>query len=264
MRRRAAWSQVRRLLAGLGLGPRLATALGRADLPLTAAEFTVIILGAGFLGFVIGTVRLGPALGLALGAICAYLPMLYVRQRERRRQRALTMQLPEVLTLLVGGLRVGHGLSQALEGVIRQVSPPASTEFARVMRAVELGVPVQRALSDMANRVDIDDLDLVVTAINVQYEMGGNLAQTLEVIADTVRDRIRILREIRVLTAQQRFTGYVLAVLPIVVGVGIFMLNPQYIRRLFEPGWIRLLPAAALLMQGVGFVVIRRIVDIEV
>jgi len=165
---------------------------------------------------------------------------------------------------LVGGLRAGHGLSQAMEMVVQQVPPPASSEFGRAMRAVELGLPVQQALSDMAERVGIDDLDLVITAINVQYEMGGNLAQTLDVIAETVRDRIRMMREIRVLTAQQRFTGYVLAVLPIAVGVGIYALNTEYMSRLFEPGWIRLLPLAALLMQVAGFVVIRRIVDIEV
>jgi len=176
----------------------------------------------------------------------------------------LTEQLPEVLTLLVGGLRAGHGLSQALETVVEQVGGPASTELGRALRAVELGLPVQQALNDMAARVRLDDLDLVVTAINVQYEMGGNLAQTLEVIGETVRDRIRMLREIRVLTAQQRLTGYILAVLPAAVGLGIFMLNAQYMRRLFEPGWIRLLPTAAVVMQIVGFLVIRRIVDIEV
>ena len=263
-RRRPAWSGINRLLMGFGLGPRLATALAGADLPVTAAEFTLIILGAGLLAFLVATVRLGLVWGLALSPLCAYLPIFYMRFRQRRRQRAFTEQLPDVLTLLVGGLRAGHGLSQALEMIIEQVGPPASTEFGRAARAVELGLPMQRALSDMAERVSIDDLDLVITAINVQYEMGGNLAQTLDVIAETVRDRIRMMREIQVLTAQQRFTGYVLAALPLAVGGGLYMLNPEYMGRLLEPGWIRLLPLAALLMQVAGFVVIRRIVDIEV
>ncbi len=284
--RRAAWSGVNRILTGFGLGSRLATALARADLPLTAAEFALIMLGAGAAGFLIGTVRLAQALGtvrpgiglglgtvrlatglglgLGLAAIFGYLPILYLRFLQNRRQRAFTEQLPDVLTLLVGALRAGYGLSQALEALAEQLPPPASTEFARVMRAVGLGLPLQRALSDMAERVGSDDLGLVVTAINVQYEMGGNLAQTLETIGETVRDRIRMLREIRVLTAQQRLTGYVLALLPAVVALGLFMANPQYMRRLFEPGWIRLLPVAAVLMQIVGFLVIRKIVDIEV
>ncbi len=262
--RRPAWSGVNRILTGFGLGSRLATALARADLPLTAAEFALIVLGAGLVGFLIGTVRLGLGLGLALGALCGYLPILYVRFVQNRRQRAFTAQLPDVLTLLVGALQAGYGLSQALEALVEQLPPHASTEFARVMRAVGFGLPLQRALSDMAERVGSDDLDLVVTAINVQHEMGGNLAQTLEVIGETVRDRIRMLREIRVMTAQQRLTGYVLALLPPFVALGLFMVNPQYMRRLFEPGWIRLLPVAAILMQVVGFLIIRKIVDIEV
>ncbi len=265
-RRRAAWPGVNRLLVGFGVGPRLATALARADVPMTAAEFALIMLGVGAAGFLLGTVRMGQGLGLGLGlaAIFGYLPILYVRFVQNRRQRAFTEQLPDVLTLLVGALQAGYGLSQALEALVEQLPPPASTEFARVMRAVGLGLPLQRALSDMAERVGSDDLGLVVTAINVQYEMGGNLAQTLETIGETVRDRIRMLREIRVLTAQQRLTGYVLAILPVAVALVIFMINPQYMRRLFEPGWIRMLPVAAVLMQIVGFLVIRKIVDIEV
>jgi tight adherence protein B len=264
VRRRPAWPGVNRLLAGFGRGPRLATALARADLPLTAAEFALIVLGAGLVGFLIGTVRLGLGLGLALGALCGYLPILYVRFVQNRRQRAFTEQLPDVLTLLVGALRTGYGLSQALEVLVDQLPPPVSTEFARVMRAVGLGLPVQRALSDMAERVGSDDLDLVVTAINVQYEMGGNLAQTLEVIGETVRDRIRMLREIRALTAQQRLTGYILAGVPPALALMLFIIRPEYMSGLFEPGWIRLLPVAAGLLQLAGYLVIRRIVDIEV
>jgi tight adherence protein B len=184
--------------------------------------------------------------------------------RANRRRRAITEQLPDVLTLLVGGLRAGYGLSQALEMVVEELPPPVSTEFARVMRAVSLGMPVQQALNAMAERVDSDDLNLVVTAIMVQYEMGGNLAQTLETIGDTVRDRIRMLREIRVLTAQQRLTGYLLAALPIVTSLLLFLVAPDYMRGILEPGLVRLLPIAALVLQVIGFVVIRRIVDIEV
>jgi tight adherence protein B len=261
--RRPAWRGVNRLLAGLGLGPRLALSLARADVSLTAAEFALIILGAGVLGFLIGMIRQGLLLGLALGAALAILPNVYLSIRRSRRQRAFTEQLPDVLTLLVGGLRAGYGLSQALEMLVDEMPAPASTEFARVMRAVSLGLPIQRALIEMSDRVGIDDLHLVVTAINVQYEMGGNLAQTLETIGETVRDRIYMLREIQVLTAQQRMTGYVLAVWPLVVAIVLFLVNPGYMRRLLDPG-LRLVPVVAVLMQVAGFLVIRRIVDIEV
>ena len=261
---RRAWPGVTRLLAGFGLGPRLAAALVRADVALTAPEYALIVVGAAAAGFALGAVRAGLPVGLALGATLGMAPLLYLRMRGSRRLRAFTEQLPDVLTLLVGALRAGFGLSQALELVIQQLPPPASTEFGRVQRAVGLGVPVQRALREMSDRVGSDDLALVVTAVTVQYEMGGNLAQTLETIGETVQDRIRMLRQIRVVTAQQRFTGYFLAAWPFFLGLALFLLNPEYIGRLFAPGWVRLLPAAAVALQVAGFLVIRRIVDIEV
>jgi tight adherence protein B len=257
----------RRMQSGLlrgGLGPALSEALQHADLPFTAVEYFLIILGMGVAGFVLGSLRMNLALGLVLAPVFAYLPLLYLRSRRQKLRRALIAQLPDMLTLMVGALRAGYGLTQTLDMLVKRLTPPVSIELARVMRAVSLGLPVQRALRDMADRLDIDDIDLIVTAINVQYEMGGNLAQTLDIISETIRDRIRMLREIQVLTSEQRFTGYVLGMLPVVVAFILFMLNPQYMGRLFEPGWIRLVPVVALVMQVLGFVAISRIVDIEV
>ncbi len=256
--------RLNRLLAGFGLGARLANQLSQADLALTAAEFALIVAGAAVLGFALGTWREGLLFGVLLGAVAALLPIFYLRLRAGRRRRAFTEQIPDILTLLVGALRAGYGLTQALGLLVEQLGPPATVEFARVMRAISLGVPVQRALADMARRIDSADLDMVVTAINVQYETGGNLAQTLETIGTTVRGRIQLLREIRVLTAQQRLTGYILAVLPFVVGFLLYLINRDYILRLFQPGWIRLLPAGALVLMVIGYFIIRRIVDIEV
>jgi tight adherence protein B len=261
---KARWSGTGRLLAASGLGPRLAAALIRADLPLTAPEFALIILGAALGGYFVGRVWLGPIQGLLLGGLFGCIPLVYLRMAGRRRQRAFTAQLPDVLTLLVGSLRAGYGLSQALESLASELPPPASVEFARVMRAVSLGLPIQRALNDMAGRVGTDDVDLVVTAITVQYEMGGNLAQTLETIGETVRERITMLREIRVLTAHQRQTAWILALLPIALGVFFYLRNPAYFSPLLQPGLYRLVPVAAVLLQLTGILVIRRIANIEV
>jgi tight adherence protein B len=260
---RRTWPLVTRLLAGFGLGPRLSAALVQADLSLTAAEFALIVAGAALLGYAVGALRGSPARGLLLAAGAACLPVLYLSRKQHQRRRAFTAQLPDLLTLLVSGLRAGFGLSQAMEMLAAQMPPPASVEFSRVLRAVGLGLPVQRALADMAARVRSDDLDLVVTAVTVQYEMGGNLAQTLETIGETVRDRIRIQREIRVMTAQQRLTGMLLAILPLVLGILLFIINPGYMSTLFQPE-LRVMVVAAVLMQVAGFLVIRRIVDIEV
>jgi tight adherence protein B len=262
--RRQKYPLTQRLLMGLGLGPGLAKALMRADLPMTAAEFTLIVLLVVAFGAVIGTWRMGILGGAGLGILCGFMPFFYLRHRQARRLKALTEQIPDVMTLLVGGLRAGYGLNQAIDTLVQQMPVPSSTEFGRVMKAVSLGVPVQRALKDMAARVGSDDISLVVTAISVQYEMGGNLANVLESISQTVRERIRITREIQVLTAQQRLTGYILAGFPVFLAVALTMIKPDYFAPFFEPGPFQLLPMAALVMMAVGFLIIRRVVDIDV
>ena len=175
------WSGTNRMLSASGLGPRLAFALVQADLPMTAAEFTLIMVMCFLAGAFVGAMRLGLLLGILIGVLLAYLPLLYLNSRRRRRQRAFSEQIPEILTLLVGALRAGYGLSQAIGVVVKQVAPPASVEFGRVMRAVGLGLPIDRALTDMANRIGTDEAGMLVTAINVQHETGGNLAQTLDI-----------------------------------------------------------------------------------
>jgi len=258
------WPVTTRLINGFGFGPKLAADLVRADVPLTAAELALIAVAAGLGGFFLGGWRGGLLIGLALGLVCGYLPIFYVRSRGGRRAQQLTDQLPDVLTLLVGALRAGYGLPQAIGLLVEQLPPPASVEFGRAMRAIGLGMPVQRAVNQMADRVRSDDLDLVVTAINVQYEVGGNLVQTLGTIGGTIRDRIVMKREIRSLTAQQRLTGYVLAALPIFLAIGFSIINPGFLDPLFAPGRIRLLPVGAVVLEIMGFLVIRKIVDIEV
>jgi len=255
---------INRLLAALGLGSSLGSSLTRAGIRLTPAEYTLIMIGAGLLGFAAGALRVGILLGLAAGLVCAYLPVIYMRFAAGRRRRAFTEQVPDILTLLVGGLRAGYGFAQALEALVHRLKPPASDEFGWVVRAVSLGMPINLALNEMAGRIGSDDLDLVVTAINVQNEVGGNLAQTLEVIGETVRERIHMLREIRTLTAQQRYTGYVLAGLPLALAGIMMLIAPSYESQLFQPGWVRILPITAGVMMFIGFLVIRKIVDIEV
>jgi tight adherence protein B len=253
-----------RVLMRLGAGPALAKALMRADLPVTAAEFTLIVILIVAFGAALGMWRIGLLGGIGLGILFGLVPFLYLRMRQARRLKALTEQIPDVMTLLVGGLRAGYGLNQAIETLVTQMPAPSSTEFGRVMRAVALGVPIQRALKDMAERAGSDDMSLIVTAINVQYEMGGNLGTVLESISQTVRERIRITREIKVLTAQQRLTGYILAAFPVFLAVVLTLIQPDYFAPFFEPGPIRLLPLVAIIMLAIGFFFIRRIVDIDV
>jgi tight adherence protein B len=262
-RRGPAVRGIGRLLAGFGLGPGLARALARADLPMTAAEFAAVMLIAACTGFAIGFLRAGILLGLVVGLLFGYLPLLYLRSRGARRVSAFNAQLPDVLTLLVGGLRAGQGLSQAIAMIAGHVPDPAGKEFARIGRSVSLGFSLPWALNDMADRIGSDDLDLVVAAMNIQYEMGGNLATNLEIIGDTVRDRIRIKRDLRVFTAQQRMTGYVLAAMPLALAVILYLVNPGYMSGLWQPGMV-IVPIVGAAMMVLGLVVILRILDVEV
>ena len=254
-----------RLINGFGLGYKLADSVMQADLPMTASEYVLVVAGIALLGFLIGTFVLGEVLfGAVLAVVGLFIPGMFVRSRRAKRQRQITEQLPDVLTLMVGALRSGYGLSQAIELLVEQLPDPASKEFERVQRATGFGLSIQQALTDMANRIGTDDVALVVTAINVQSETGGNLATTLDTIGVTVRDRLKLKRDIRVMTSQQRFTGYVLAFLPVALGVIIYMLNPEYMSQLFEPGLVRILPVMAVVFQFLGFMAMRKIVDIEV
>ncbi|MHB1357352.1 MAG: type II secretion system F family protein [Anaerolineae bacterium] len=253
-----------RMVNGFSFGPRLAASLSAADLSLTVSEYTLIILVAAVGGFALGSWRGGMLLGIVFDLVLGYIPIFYLGYRAKQRKAAFANQLPEILTLLVGSLRAGHGLSQALVNLTEQMPPPASVEFGRVTRAINLGLPVSRALNDMAERIGTSEIDLVVTAIVVQNELGGNLAVTLETISDTIRDRIRMKREIRVLTSQQRMTGGILALMPVALALGLSLISPGYMRPFFAPGLVRILPITAVVMQVIGFLVIRKIMDIEV
>lgn len=258
------YAGVQRVMERAGIAGRIAAMTARADIPVTPAEFFLIVVGIVAGALALGTWAFNLLAGILLAVMLGVVPFLYLRIKAERRRRAFTEQLPDVLTLLVGALRAGYGLNQALGVLVDQMPEPSAGEYARVLQAVNLGVPVQRALRILAERMGSDDFDLVVTAIVVQQETGGNLASVLETIGDTVRDRIRILREVRVLTAQQRLSGYILALMPVVLVIAISVLSPGFFAPLFEPGLIRLLPITAVALMLIGFLFIRKIVDIEV
>lgn len=253
-----------RLAQGFGLAAKWQALLLRANVPLTVGEFTALLLGLCAAGFMIGALRGGPLVGAMIAGVFCFIPFFYMKQRQAKRKQAFAAQLPDVLTLLVGSLRAGYGMSQAIELLAREIPEPAATEFQRVIRSMSLGLPLQKALQLMAERVESDDFNLVVTAITVQYEMGGNLSTILENISSTIRERVRILREVQVLTAQQRMTGNVLAGLPIFLAVALSFISPGYFNPFFEPGWPRILPLIAGGMIAIGFLIIRKIVDIKV
>lgn len=256
--------RVGRAAQRLSFGAALTNLLRQADAPLTVTEYGLITLGLALAGLVLGQARGGLGVGLVLAGIGAYVPIMYLRSKGVARRRACADQLPDVLTMLVGMLRSGYGLNQSLNMIAEQAPSPSKAEFARVVQGMELGVRLPEALRDMAARIQSDDVDLFVTVIVIQYELGGNLADTLETISNTIRERIRLQREIRSQTAQQQLSGYVLAALPPLLALAITLINPGYLQPLLEPGLGRVLLIGTVVMQIMGFLVMKRIMVLDV
>ncbi len=239
--------------------------LARADLKLTPGEwmaFTVLsVIVSAILGWLIFRVLL---LAILAGVVGLLIPRFYLRWRQQRRIDAFNRNLASAIGQLANALRAGYSLLQAMDNLAREMPPPISTEFERVVREMSLGLSLEEALNNMLERVPSDDLDMMVTAINIQAEVGGNLAEILDILAYTIRERVRIQGEIKVLTAQQMMAGYVLTALPIFLALVLFAMNREYMEVMYTTtcGWIMLSAAGFLIVSG--FLAIRKIVQIEV
>jgi tight adherence protein B len=273
------------VLAGIGrvierqdLTTRLSTDLARADLKLKPAEFVLIWVATPF-ALLFGAIAFGlvfPALQSPLAlvllfAIGVWLPRFYLGRRQRGRLKAFNTQLPDTITLLANSLRAGSSFLQGMELVTREARPPISEEFMRVVREMSLGLALQPALANLVRRVASEDLELMVTAINIQSQVGGNLATVLDAIAFTIRERVRIQGEIQTLTAMQRYSGYVIVLLPVGLAALLFVISPTYMTPMLErPPEVLGLPMGVVLFllgglsMGIGWLFIRRIVDIKV
>jgi tight adherence protein B len=260
---------VERAVAERSFTANIRQQLARADLRLTVGEWLIIRVTAVALGFVFGFL-LGAATngltlltGLGLGILGVFAPGWYLRYRIARRVRMFINQLGDTITLMANSLRAGYSLLQAMELVSRESPPPISDEFRRVVHEVGLGISNQQAMAHLLRRLPSDDLDLLITAINIQFEVGGNLAQILDIIGHTIRERVRIKGEIAVLTAQQTISGYVITALPVCLAVIMFLIAPTYIGGMFAFPWI-CMPIGSGIMIIIGFFVMKKITNIEV
>jgi tight adherence protein B len=273
-----ALARLNRVVEQRDFGANLARDIARADLKLKPGEFMAIWLGsvlavpAIFLLLSVVLAPLGTGIALVIGAVLGFLlPRWWLGQRRASRLNAFNKQLPDTITLIANALRAGSSFLQAIEMVVREAQPPVTVEFGRVVREVNLGLAFDVALENMVRRVRSDDLELMATAITIQHQVGGNLAEILDSIAFTIRERVRIKGEIRTLTAQQRLSGYVVAGMPIGLMALLFVLAPDFMKPLFEnpPGLFGLPAGMIILAFGgflmfIGFLAIRRIVAIEV
>lgn len=244
------------------------TQLARADIKLTVAEYAALhvisMIGFFMLGyFVIFQQQL--IMAIIAGFVGFFAPRIYVSSQTSKRLKNFENQLPDTLGLWVNALRSGYSVLQAMEAISRDAPEPTKTEFKRVVQEVSLGIDLSEALQHLLDRVESEDLDLVVTAVNIQREVGGNLAEILDVISHTIRERIKLKGEIAVLTAQGRITGYLISGLPILLALFLNAINPGYMGNLFSNrmcGWPLL--GIGLALIGIGSAVVQKIVDIEI
>jgi tight adherence protein B len=183
---------------------------------------------------------------------------------RNKRVKAFGEQLPDMLTLLTGSLRAGYGLLYAITVIEKEMPEPMCSEFGRVVKETALGYSLSDALDHLVERIQNDDLELIVTAIHIQSEVGGSLADVLDTISRTIRERIQLKGQVQAITAQQRMTGSVLTALPFVLGTVLFLISPDYMSGMLQPGWPLLIPIGTTVMVILGNIVMVQVTRIEV
>jgi len=245
-------------------GTKIATQLAQASLKLTVTEYLVLNVASVILTTILAFILFRNFL-MIFGFIGGFfIPRLVVNILKAQRLKKFNDQLGDTINLLVNGIRSGYSMPQAMETVGRDMPPPISEEFRRVTLEIGLGIALEDSLQHMLRRVNSGDLDLMITAINVAYEVGGNLAEILDIISHTIRERVRIQGEIKTLTAQGQITGYVLSGLPFALTGILYALNREYMGRMFTTtcGWI--MAGVAILIIALGFMAMQKITKIEV
>lgn len=256
-----------RQVASSSRGDRIARELARADLKFKVVEYYALVfmstVAVAALAYVIQQQIASLAIG---GVIGFFIPRFYVKAQQTSRLNKFNDQLADMLNLMVNGLRAGYSVMQALEAVSRELPAPISDEFRRVVQEMQIGIPMEKALENLLRRIPSEDLDFVVTAVNVQREVGGNLAEILDTISFTIRERVRIKGEIRIMTAQVRTSGAVLSLIPVFLAVALWFISPDYISSFFDNGpfcgWLSVVTIVGMIVAG--YFVMQKIADIEV
>lgn len=257
--------QMNRRISKLSFAERLDKELSAANSNMTVAEYLMTRTGLAVGLFLGGWLFSGhPAGGLLLGIIGWMVPAFNLQRKKAARAKAFAQQLPDMLSMITGSLRSGYGLMQAITVIEHEMPDPIAAEFGRVVRETALGYTIGEALDNLVERMQNDDLRLIVTAIHIQNEVGGSLADVLETISGTIQDRVELLGKVRALTAQGRITGLLLSGLPFFVGAALMLINPSYILELFQPGWVMFIPITAVIMVIFGNILMTKVTKIEV
>jgi tight adherence protein B len=249
-------------------GDRIARELARADLKFKVSEyFALIVISIVSLGGIAWLIGNRNIISLLIGAVIgAFIPRFYVKRQQVARLKRFNEQLADMLNLTVNGLRAGYSTMQAMESISRELPPPISDEFRRVVQEMQIGITMEQALDNLLRRIPSEDLDFVITSINVQREVGGNLSEILDTISFTIRERVRIKGEIRVMTAQVRASGAILSMVPFGLTLVLWFINPEYLLSVNQGGPLcaGIIICVILGLIGSGYFVMMKIADIEV
>jgi tight adherence protein B len=267
--KRAISDWVSRRVERTSFGGRISQSLARADMKFRVGEyFALIFLSVAVMGglaWLIGGHN--NIISFLIGAVVGYLlPGFYVARQQTRRLNHFNDQLPDMLNLMVNGLRAGYSTLQAMEAVSKELPTPISEEFRRVVQEMQLGISMDTALDNLLRRIPSDDLGFVITAIAVQREVGGNLSEILDTISFTIRERVRIKGEIRAITAQVRVSGTILALIPIFLTIILWFINPKYLMSFADAGPLCAIIAGVVVavLISLGYYIMMRISAIEI
>ncbi len=244
---------------------KLEEQLIQAHIPLKPEEFiTIQIIFPIFILVFMFLITQKPLLSIIISIVSIPLPGFYGKSKKRKIMHKIDQQLPDTIMLISNSLKAGYSFIQAIDAASRELPPPISLEFSQMLKEINLGVSTEKALESLSKRIQSEDLGLVILAVMIQRQIGGNLSEILDNISETIRSRIKVKGEIKILTAQGRISGVIISLLPVVLGGIIYMLNPTYIITLFiEPvGWLML--GTAVILQLIGIYSIRKIIQIEV
>ena len=237
----------------------------KADVMMRAEEYIGLTL---LVGITVYTITFLVSDSILMGFVAALIslavPGIVVNSKKAKRFRTMTDQLPEALNIISSGLRAGFSFPQALSVLVREMEGPLTTEFMRVLKENRLGKPMDDALHDLMARIENDDLEMLITALLIQRQVGGNLAEVLDTISHTIRERVRIKGEIKTLTAEGKLSGIILSALPLVAAFGLTFINPEFILPLVQEPIGIVMIVAAVIMQVIGILIIRKIVNIDV
>jgi tight adherence protein B len=254
-----------RLVAQSGAGGRLLRLIDRSGVKTTPSAIVVASACLAITGAVIAAMMTPHAFVRPVAAVIGLvLPIAFLKYRAAKRMKRFEEQFPEALDLLARAIRAGHAFQTAMGMVADEMPDPVGPEFKTAFDQQNFGLPIKEALNQLADRVSILDVRFFVTAVTIQRETGGNLAEILDGLAHVVRERFKILRQVRVHTAHGRFTGYVLLALPAALAIALSYINPEFMGPLFRERLGQMMIVAGLVLQTIGFFWIRQVIKIEV